>query len=166
MIYINHFPPLWKYISIFPNEKDSNGQSGQAAAHEASETYKKVFGDAMEKVLKMANVKRSIRDKELWEADNHDEAMEQVVSKQKAVEKVDPFFMNDADESNDENQVSDKEEHKPKVFEIEPEKRVVMRDGRVPKLTKNYDKSEKEKTDRADRRQFEYDARIQEREDK
>ena len=57
MTYINHYPPLWKYISLFPS------------AETESEESKKMREETLSKVLKMAEVKKVIRDKELWEAD-------------------------------------------------------------------------------------------------
>ena len=57
LTYINHYPPLWKYISLFPNTESESGES------------KKVREETFVKVLKMAEVKKVIRDKELWEAD-------------------------------------------------------------------------------------------------
>ena len=40
-----------------------------------------------------------------------------------------------------------------------------MRDGRVPKLSKNYEKEQKEKQDRVERKQFEYEVKMQEKEE-
>jgi rRNA-processing protein Efg1 len=57
LTYINHYPPLWKYISLFPSAETETPES------------KKVQEETFEKVLKMAEVKKVIRDKELWEAD-------------------------------------------------------------------------------------------------
>ena len=57
LTYINHYPPLWKYISLFPNEATDTAEN------------KKVREETFAKVLKMAEVKKVIRDKELWEAD-------------------------------------------------------------------------------------------------
>lgn len=57
LTYINHYPPLWKYISLFPNVEAESDES------------KKVREETFVKVLKMAEVKKVIRDKELWEAD-------------------------------------------------------------------------------------------------
>jgi len=57
LTYINHYPPLWKYISLFPNTESESLES------------KKTREETFEKVLKMAEVKKVIRDKELWEAD-------------------------------------------------------------------------------------------------
>lgn len=57
LTYINHYPPLWKYISLFPSAESETQES------------KKVREETFEKVLKMAEVKKVIRDKELWEAD-------------------------------------------------------------------------------------------------
>lgn len=82
----------------------------------------------MDKVLKMADVKKQIRDKELWEADHEDEVMERVIKVEKAVDKIDPFFMEQASE--------DESVEAPK----EVERRAVLRDGRVPKLAKNFEK--------------------------
>ena len=73
----------------------------------------------------MAEVKKVIRDKELWEADMQDEDQdEKIVNQtQHKVDKVDAFF------------VSDDEELPANI-----EKRAVLRDGRVPKLAKNFEK--------------------------
>jgi len=57
LTYINHYPPLWKYISLYPSAESQTPES------------KKVREETFEKVLKMAEVKKVIRDKELWEAD-------------------------------------------------------------------------------------------------
>jgi len=46
----------------------------------------------MDKILKMADVKKSIRDKEMWEADNADEIAEKITKSEKPVDKIDPFF--------------------------------------------------------------------------
>ncbi len=57
MTYINHFPPLWKYISLFPSADSETAES------------KQVREETFIKVIKMADVKKVLRDKELWEAD-------------------------------------------------------------------------------------------------
>lgn len=113
LTYINHFPPLWKYLSLF-------------VANE-SEEAKKIKQETIEKVLKMANVKASLRDKELWEADASppedlsDEEEPAEKKKEKSHNLFDPFFV-------------DEDEDQDKEAPIEVEKRPVMRDGRVPKL--------------------------------
>ena len=92
MTYINHYPTLWKYISIFPSESETN-----LIINNSPE-----FKEALEKVLKTANLKKAIRDKEMWAADHQDEElMEKVVSKQTPIEKVDNFFMLDEEMDSD-----------------------------------------------------------------
>jgi hypothetical protein len=51
----------------------------------------------MDKILKMVDVKQKIKEKELMEADM--EVDEEMVSKVKKVEKVDPFFQVDDGEA-------------------------------------------------------------------
>ena len=75
-------------------------------------------------MLKMVAVKQEIRDRELWDADVKIED-EKVVNTVKKIDK-DAFFASDSDDS--------------AVEQQEVEKRPVMRDGRVPKLAKNYEK--------------------------
>ena len=58
LTYINHYPPLWKYIALFPAED--------------SEEAKKQRTENMSKVLQMASVKQAIRDKDL-ERDLHED---------------------------------------------------------------------------------------------
>lgn len=53
--YINHYPPLWKYLSLFPKEETPESKAIR------EETY--------QKVLKTVAAKQEIRDKELWDAD-------------------------------------------------------------------------------------------------
>lgn len=79
----------------------------------------------------MAEVKKVIRDKELWEADMQDDDQDQKIvnQTQHKVDKVDAFFASDDDDDKDD------EPKKPNV-----EKRAVLRDGRVPKLAKNFEK--------------------------
>jgi len=30
LTYINHFPPLWKYISLFPKNETESGEKGES----------------------------------------------------------------------------------------------------------------------------------------
>jgi hypothetical protein len=83
----------------------------------------------------------------LWEADNQDEIMEKVIKAEKPVDKIDPFFM---DQSSD--------DEKPMQAEL----RAVLRDGRVPKLTKNFEKLQQEKIERQRRREGWYDDPVPE----
>ena len=53
LTYINHFPVMWKYISLFPSVD--------------TEESKKQRDATMAKVLKMAEVKRQIKEKDLVE---------------------------------------------------------------------------------------------------
>ncbi len=74
----------------------------------------------------MVAVKREIRDRELWDADVK-------IDDDKVVNQVDlgkdAFFASDSDD-------------------VIVEKRPVMRDGRVPKLAKNFEKIQKEKIEK------------------
>ena len=101
----------------------------------------------MDKILKMADVKKSIRDKEMWEADHADEIAEKITKAEKPVDKIDPFFQE---------QSSDEES------EQEVERRAVLRDGRVPKLAKNFEKLQQEKIERQRRREGWYDDPVPE----
>jgi len=80
LTYINHYPPLWKYISLFPSAESETAES------------KKVRDETFEKVLKMAEVKKTIRDKELWEADVKIEDDKVVNATAAKVQKLDSFF--------------------------------------------------------------------------
>jgi hypothetical protein len=115
-----------------------------------NEETKQVREETMEKILKMADVKKQIRDKELWEADHEDEVMERVIKVEKAVDKIDSFFI---EEASDEEIVE-----APK----EVERRAVLRDGRVPKLAKNFEKLQQEKIEKQRRREGWYDDPIPE----
>ena len=79
-----------------------------------------------QQVLKMVAVKREIWDRELWDADVK-------IDDDKVVNQVDlgndAFFASDSDD-------------------VIVEKRPVMRDGRVPKLAKNFEKIQKEKIEK------------------
>jgi hypothetical protein len=114
LTYINHFPPLWKYLSLFVTDE--------------SEEAKKIKQETIEKVLKMAHVKNALRDKELWEADASvpedlsDEEEPAEKKKEKSSNLFDPFFVDEDEDLENE------------ALEAEVEKRPVMRDGRVPKL--------------------------------
>ena len=87
----------------------------------------------MDKILKLVEIKRQIRDKEILEADvdsdlelNEDACPDldkKVFGKDRDVEKLDPFFTTEENAPNEE-------------VEIRP----VMRDGRVPKFQKNIEK--------------------------
>jgi hypothetical protein len=55
LTYINHYPPLWKYLSLFPKEETEESKAAR------DENY--------QKVLKMVAFKQDIRDRELWDAD-------------------------------------------------------------------------------------------------
>lgn len=130
LTYINHFPPLWKYLSLFPKEE--------------TEESKAVREETYAKVLKMASFKRDIRDRELWDADVkiEDEKVVNAASGSVKIEK-DAFFESDSEDVDAE---SDEE-----AFKFVPapvEKRPVMRDGRVPKMAKNYEKLQKEKIEK------------------
>lgn len=87
LIYINHFPPLWKYLSLFVADE--------------SEEAKKIKQETIEKVLKMANVKNALRDKELWEADASvpEDLSDEEEPAEKKIEKssnlFDPFFVDE-----------------------------------------------------------------------
>jgi hypothetical protein len=104
LLYINNYPPLWKYLSLFPTT-------------EPSAEIKKLCEETYAKVLKMAEAKSEIREKELYEADNPDEKIVHKNSVQN-----DDFFAEDSSDTEGQ------------------EKRAVMRDGRVPKLQKNFDR--------------------------
>ena len=62
LLYINNYPPLWKYLSLFP-------------ANEPSDEIKKLCEETYAKVLKMAEAKSEIREKEFREADSPDEKL-------------------------------------------------------------------------------------------
>ena len=104
LAYINNYPLHQKYLSLFPPENES-------------EESKKVREETYKKVMKSVQVKREIRDKELWEADVK---MADDFATQKNTDAVeaDAFFALESEPSD--------EEH--------VEKRAVMRDGRVPML--------------------------------
>ena len=56
LAYINHFPPLKKYLSLFPPSEESHENKTLR-----EETYSKI--------IKMVRVKEAIRDKELIDTD-------------------------------------------------------------------------------------------------
>lgn len=76
----------------------------------------------MGKVLKLADAKNKARELEMLEADDDQDHGGDNKIFQKDVPKIDPFFQEDG----------------PSTFA--GEKRAVMRDGRIPKLQKNYEK--------------------------
>ena len=82
----------------------------------------------MQKILKIVEVKKQIRQKEIEDADmqaeDSDDVDQKVFKKDKAIEKIDDFFAQESD--------GDKE--------VRVEKRAVLRDGRIPKFQKNVEK--------------------------
>lgn len=76
----------------------------------------------------MVAVKQEIRDKELWDADIKGEDEKIVNSAIESKIEKDAFFESD---SSSDDEVNEK---------MVVEKRPVMRDGRVPKLKKNFEK--------------------------
>ena len=96
----------------------------------------------MDKILKLVEIKRQIRDKEILEADvdsdldqSEDEFPDldkKVFGKDRDVEKLDPFF------------TTEEAENAPQEVEIRP----VMRDGRVPKFQKNIEKIRQKEIER------------------
>lgn len=79
----------------------------------------------------MAEVKKVIRDKELWEADVEIQDERVVKAATPNIQKLDAFFQSDDSET--------------EQNEVHVEKRAVLRDGRVPKLAKNYEKLQQKK---------------------
>lgn len=106
MTYINHYPPLWKYLSLFPKEETPESKAEREIAYK--------------KVLSTVAAKQEIRDKELWEAD---------------VKMEDEHFVTNHNIEKDAFFASDSESEQEVV-----ERRPVMRDGRVPKMAKNFEK--------------------------
>lgn len=80
LTYINHYPPLWKYLSLFPKDETPESKAVR------EETY--------QKVLKTVAAKQEIRDRELWDADVKIED-EKVVQSNK-IEK-DAFFVSESE---------------------------------------------------------------------
>ena len=106
MTYINHYPPLWKYLSLYPKEETPESKVERDIAYK--------------KVLSTVAAKQEIRDKELWEAD---------------VKMEDENFVTNCNIEKDAFFASGSESEPGEV-----EKRPVMRDGRVPKMAKNFEK--------------------------
>jgi hypothetical protein len=115
LAYINNFPMHWKYVSLFAKNDDDTG-----------------FKETMVKVLKLAEAKKNKRETEMMEADLEDDSNSEVEREgaddkifKKNVPKVDTFFIEDTGTASEKKPV---------------EKRAVMRDGRIPKLAKNFEK--------------------------
>jgi hypothetical protein len=104
----------WKYVSLFAKNDDNTN-----------------FKEVMVKVLKLAEAKKNKRETEMMEADlegsNSEVEGEGADDKifKKNVPKVDTFFLEDTGVETEKKTV---------------EKRAVMRDGRIPKLAKNFEK--------------------------
>lgn len=108
LLYINHYPVMQKYLSLFP----PSGETPES---------RKLREETYAKILKTIKIKQEIRDKELLQADVQ---MQDDLKDNQRIVAEDAFFA----------LASDSEEAQPK------ERRVVMRDGRVPMLAKNFEK--------------------------
>lgn len=82
LVYVNNFPDTHKYIALFPKED--------------SEKSREKREQMMAKILKIAEVKSKIREKELIEMDRPEEEMSdeesKVKKKVKEIEQKDTFF--------------------------------------------------------------------------
>ena len=82
LTYVNNFPPNQKYISLFPTSE--------------TDKSKELRDGMMEKILKTAEVKFKIREKELLDMDKDEldgvDNDERIEKKIKAIEKKDAFF--------------------------------------------------------------------------
>ena len=80
----------------------------------------------------MVSVKKDIRDRELWDADVKIEDERVINADTNSKVEKDAFFASSSDEDDG-------------ITSKQIEKRPVMRDGRVPKLAKNFEKMQEQK---------------------
>ena len=80
----------------------------------------------------MVSVKKDIRDRELWDADVKIEDERVINADTNSKVEKDAFFASSSDEDDG-------------IASKQIEKRPVMRDGRVPKLAKNFEKMQEQK---------------------
>ncbi|CDW76673.1 UNKNOWN [Stylonychia lemnae] len=112
LIYIDTYPPHKKYIALFPKEDSEEGKQQRQKM--------------MEKILRIAEQKDKVREKELLHMDEEsDDDQEKIIAKKtKQLEKTDNFFTLEADEVQEE-QPRQKQSSKPQ------KKLLVQRNGKV-----------------------------------